>query len=544
MVDKYVIPHRALISVHDKTGLIDFARGLVACRIALVSTGGSAQTLRAAGLPVQEVAEVTGFPEILAGRVKTLHPLIHGGILARPDQVEDQETLSALGIFPFDLVVVNLYPFREAIAQTHDRTVDLDWALENIDIGGPALIRAAAKNHAYVVIVTDPLAYDRVLSELKPKAPPQQNGISATMRQKLAAQAFVHTSSYDCMIADWMTCLQTTKDPLEAHDALPDRITVIAYQEKKLRYGENPHQKAGFYRLEENTPHLSSNDPGPALAEQIQGKELSYNNLIDGDTGFELVSEITQPAIAIIKHANPCGVAIGQDLVTIWRKALACDPVSAFGGVVAVNRHLDASCAEEIIQLFIELVIAPSVSEQAREIFSTRPNIRLLVAGERPDSRIPGMMFRSISGGILVQNRDIMPILPVDLRCVTERHPSEQECADLRFAFTVAKYVKSNAIVYAKDGMSLGIGAGQMSRVDSARVAAQKALAVREGGVKDSVVASDAFFPFADGIQVAVESGATAIIQPGGSLRDQEVIAAANSHGLAMVFTGIRHFRH
>ena len=518
---------RALISVSDKTSLVAFARFLHEQGVAILSTGGSAATLRDAGIAVTEVAAHTGFPEIMDGRVKTLHPTIHGGILARRDTEDHVAAMKTHRIAPIDLVVINLYPFEATVAKGADR----ETCVENIDIGGPALIRAAAKNHDFVTIVTDPADYESVMAEMNA----QGGSVGETLRRQLAQAAFARTASYDAAIAAWMATQQS--------DALPARVTIAGRRRETLRYGENPHQQAAFY-------HMSDARPGVASAKQLQGKELSYNNLNDTDAAYELVAEFDKPAIAIIKHANPCGVAEGSSLADAWSRALACDPVSAFGGIVAVNRPLDAALAEHLTKLFLEVVIAPSVDEDARKLLAAKGNLRLLDAGSLPDPAAPGLSFKSLAGGFLLQSRDAGRVSEADLRCVTRRAPSPQERADMLFAFRVAKHVKSNAIVYAKNLATVGIGAGQMSRVDSARIAAIKASeAQRAAGesasrTKGSVVASDAFFPFADGLLAAVEAGATAVIQPGGSMRDDDVIRAADEAGLAMVMTGMRHFRH
>ena len=518
---------RALISVSDKNGLVDFARALAARGVALISTGGTAKTLSQAGLDVADVASVTGFPEMLGGRVKTLHPAIHGGILARRDLPAHLDAIKEHNIAPIDLVVVNLYPF----AQTRARGGDFDECLENIDIGGPALIRAAAKNHDGVAVVTDPSDYAAVLAELA-----AHNGAtSLELRRKLAGLAFARTAAYDSEVSAWFAELEGEK--------FPPVVAVAGTLKEKLRYGENPHQAAAFYLN-------AAKRPGIATATQLQGKELSFNNLNDTDAAYECVAEFEPPAVAIIKHANPCGVATGSDLRDAYQKALACDPVSAFGGIIAVNRPLDAATVEAIGKLFLEVIIAPDVTDEAKALLAKKPNLRLLAAGVLPDPRAPGMTLRSLAGGYLLQTRDDGRIGDNDLKVVTKRAPTAAERADLLFAFRVAKHVKSNAIVYAKHGATVGIGAGQMSRVDAARIAARKAEdAAREQKAsapltKGSVVASDAFFPFADGLLVAIEAGATAVIQPGGSVRDDEVIGAADAHNVAMVFTGTRHFRH
>ncbi len=521
---------RALLSVSDKTGLEALARGLADKGVELVSTGGTAKAIAAAGLAVQDVSDVTGFPEIMDGRVKTLHPLVHGGLLAVRDDPEHATAMEAHGILPIDLVVINLYPFEEV------RFSGGDYAstVENIDIGGPAMVRASAKNHAYVAIVTDPADYEAVLAALDMN----DGKLSLEFRKKLAAKAFARTAAYDAAISGWFAETLDIEHP--AWRAFGGHLGPL------MRYGENPHQQAGFYLTGDRRP-------GVATATQLQGKQLSYNNINDTDAAFELVAEFDPArtaAVAIIKHANPCGVAEGETLKEAYLKALACDPVSAFGGIVALNRPLDAEAAQEIAKVFTEVIIAPGASDEARAIIAAKKNLRLLVTDGLPDPRAPGLAAKTVSGGLLVQSRDNGVVDDLDLKVVTKRAPSEAELADLKFAFRVAKHVKSNAIVYVKDGATVGVGAGQMSRVDSARIAARKAedaaeaAGLSEPQTKGSVVASDAFFPFADGLLSAVAAGATAVIQPGGSMRDEEVIAAADEHGIAMVFTGMRHFRH
>ncbi len=555
---------RALLSVSDKTGLVDLAQFLCGRGVALLSTGGSAQALRQAGLAVTDVSEHTGFPEIMDGRVKTLHPKIHGGLLARRDLPEHVAAQSAHGIADIDLLVVNLYPFEATVAKGADR----DTIVENIDVGGPAMIRAAAKNHDFVTVVVEPGDYADLKQELT-----THNGASCLdFRRRLARKAFARTAAYDSAIAQWMA--QDLGEPF------PERMTLAGTRQALLRYGENPHQRAAFYVTDGATPGL-------ATARQLQGKELSYNNLNDTDAAWELVAEFADPAIAIIKHANPCGVASagatspgGGDLAAAYERALACDPVSAFGGIIAVNRPLDGRTAERIGRIFSEVIIAPGFSAEALAVLGGKKNLRLLETGGLPDPSRAGLAFKSLAGGFLAQDRDAAQSHASELKVVTRRSPSAREIADLLFAFTIAKHVKSNAIVYAKDGATVGIGAGQMSRVDSSRIAAWKAAeaakaasqtdpaakaasqtdpaakaasstnpAAKAAGdaqswAKGSVVASDAFFPFADGLLAAAEAGATAVIQPGGSMRDDEVIAAADQAGLAMVFTGTRHFRH
>ena len=513
---------RALISVSDKAGIVDFAAALHERGIAIVSTGGSARALRDAGIPVTEVADVTGFPEMMDGRVKTLHPKIHGAILARRDHPGDRQALAEHAIAAIDLVVGNLYPFAATVAAGADRAT----CIENIDIGGPAMIRAAAKNHAHVAVVTDPADLDPLRDELRAT----DNQVSAATRARLAAKAFAHTAAYDTAVANYLT-----------GDPLPPTLLRAAHHVQAMRYGENPHQSAALY-ADPTDPR-----PGAVTADQVQGKPLSYNNLADADAAFALVAEFTDPAIAIIKHANPCGVAVTTDgtLRDAYARAHACDTTSAFGGIVAANRDLDEAAATAITAIFTEVVIAPGADEAARAIFAAKPNLRLLLTGAMPDPRHPPAVVKSIAGGFLLQSGDDGG--EPDVRSVTRRTPSPAEHADLTFAMTVCKHVKSNAIVYVKDGATVGIGAGQMSRVDAARIAATKAAEANPDGptlTHGSVAASDAFFPFADGLDAIVAAGATAVIQPGGSVRDQEVIAAADAAGIAMVFTGVRHFRH
>ncbi len=495
--------------------------------VALVSTGGSAQALAAAGLPVREVSAVTGMAEFLDGRVKTLHPAIHGGVLARRDRPEHLDALAARGIEPIDLVVCNLYPFAETVASG----ADAETCIENIDIGGPALIRAAAKNHDAVTVVTDPGDYERVLGELAAGG----GIVGQELRRSLARKAFAYTAAYDAAIAGWLA----REDGID----FPETLVLAGRLQERLRYGENPHQKGALYRIDPQ-------QPGAAAARQVCGKELSYNNYADADAAFEMVAEFAEPAAAIVKHANPCGVAVGREPNEAWRKALACDPVSAFGGVVALNRPLDATTAEEIARLFVEVVIVPSASAEAAATLGRRAGLRLLVTGAMPDPTANRRLVRSVSGGLLVQDRDREFPPPAAWRIVTRRRPSASELADLGFADTVAKHVKSNAIVLARAGATVGIGAGQMSRVDSVRIAAQKAAETgAAAGLPGSpavgaVLASDAFFPFADGVEAAAAAGVVAIIEPGGSRRDAEAVAAADAAGIAMVFTGMRHFRH
>jgi phosphoribosylaminoimidazolecarboxamide formyltransferase / IMP cyclohydrolase len=520
---------RALLSVSDKSGLLDFARGLAAFGVELLSTGGSASALKAAAIPVKDVAEHTGFPEMMDGRLKTLHPKVHGGLLAVRGDAAHQAAAERHGIAPIDLLVVNLYPFEATVAAG----APFETSIENIDIGGPAMIRAAAKNHAAVTVIVDPADYARVLQEMGALG----GATSPQLRQALAAKAYARTAAYDAAISTWFA--EVLGEPAPAWRAFGGKLA------QELRYGENPHQRAAFYTT-------AARRPGVATSVQHQGKELSYNNLADTDAAFELVAEFdpTTAAVAIVKHANPCGVATGGTLIEAYRKALFCDPVSAFGGIIALNGAIDAATAAEITSIFTEVVIAPQASADATAIFASKKNLRLLTTGALPDPRRQELSFRSLSGGFLVQSRDGAMVDDLELKVVSKRQPTPQELADLKFAFKVAKHVKSNAIVYAKDGATVGIGAGQMSRVDSARIAAWKSLeAAKAAGLseplaKGSVVASDAFFPFPDGLLVAAEAKVTAVIQPGGSKRDQEVIAAADAHGLAMVFTGQRHFRH
>ncbi|MEQ1952363.1 bifunctional phosphoribosylaminoimidazolecarboxamide formyltransferase/IMP cyclohydrolase [Mesorhizobium sp. CN2-181] len=525
-----VMVRRALLSASDKTGLIEFARALTVFGIELVSTGGTAKAIAAAGIAVRDVSDLTGFPEIMDGRVKTLHPAVHGALLGIRDDPEHSEAMRANRIEPIDLVVVNLYPFEEV----RQSGADYPSVVENIDIGGPAMVRASAKNHAYVTVVTEPDDYAAVLNALELNT----GSLTLEFRKKLAAKAFARTAAYDAAISQWFAETLDVEHP--AWRAFGGRLETV------MRYGENPHQSAGFYVTGDKRP-------GVATAKQLQGKQLSYNNINDTDAAFELAGEFDparSAAVAIIKHANPCGVGVGVSLREAYAKALACDPVSAFGGIVAVNRLLDAEAAEEIVKTFTEVIIAPEASEEAQAIIAAKKNLRLLVTGGLPNPATAGVTVKSVSGGLLVQSRDNAVVDAIDLKVVTKRAPSESELSDMRFAFRVAKHVKSNAIVYAKDGATVGIGAGQMSRVDSSRIAARKALDAAEAAglaeplTKGSVVASDAFFPFADGLLAAVEAGATAVIQPGGSMRDEDVIAAADAHGIAMVFTGVRHFRH
>jgi len=521
---------RALLSVSDKTGLVAFARKLVECGVELVSTGGTARALVAEGLAVRDVTELTGFPEIMDGRVKTLHPGVHGGLLAIRDDADHVAAMQAHGIVGIDLAVIDLYPFEEVLSGG----ADADTITENIDIGGPAMLRASTKYHAYVAILTDPADYGRVADALQAG----KGSLPLALRKNLAALAFARTAAYDAAISGWFADRLALQAP--RHRAFGGVLRDV------MRYGENPHQQAAFYATTEHRP-------GVATATLLQGKQLSYNNINDTDAAFELVAEFDPaggPACAIIKHANPCGVARGASLVEAYRKALACDSTSAFGGIIALNIELDAETATEIVKLFTEVIIAPSVTREAAEIIAARKNLRLMTTGALPDPRQAGTMVRSVAGGLLVQSRDTGRIERLDLKVVTKRAPDARELEDLVFAFQVVKHVKSNAVVYARDLATVGIGAGQMSRVDSARIAAHKAmeaaraLGLAEPLTRGSAVASDAFFPFADGLLSAIEAGATAVIQPGGSVRDQDVINAADAAGVAMVFTGMRHFRH
>jgi phosphoribosylaminoimidazolecarboxamide formyltransferase/IMP cyclohydrolase len=522
---------RALLSVSDKTGLAELGQVLSARGVELVSTGGTAKALREAGLTVKDISEITDFPEMMDGRVKTLHPKVHGGLLAVRDNPEHAKAMGDHAIGAIDLVVVNLYPFEATVTKGADR----DEVIENIDIGGPSMVRSAAKNHAFVTIITDPKDYAGLIDEFEAT----DGATTLPFRKLMAARAFAQTAAYDSMISQWFA---TVDQGLE----FPEMLAVNGRLATTLRYGENPHQKAALY-----TP-VGPFTKGLAQAEQVQGKELSYNNYNDADAALELAAEFKgqKPAVIIVKHANPCGVAQGESLLEAWQGALACDDVSAFGGIVAVNTTLDGPTAEAICQIFTEVVVAPDADEEARAFFAKKKNLRLLLTGELPDPRRAGLTVRGITGGLLVQNRDNGAIGFDDLKVVTKREPTDRELADCLFAWTVARHVKSNAIVYAKDGVTAGIGAGQMNRRDSSRIAAMKAAEAAEKFGWDaartvgSAVASDAFFPFADGLLAAAEAGATAVIQPGGSIRDDEVIAAANEAGLAMVFTGMRHFKH
>ncbi|MGF1455770.1 MAG: bifunctional phosphoribosylaminoimidazolecarboxamide formyltransferase/IMP cyclohydrolase [Alphaproteobacteria bacterium] len=520
---------RALLSVSDKRGIVELAQGLDRLGVTLISTGGTAALLRKAGLGVQDVSELTGFPEMMDGRVKTLHPAVHGGLLGDRDKAEHRSAMEGHGIAGIDLLVVNLYPFEDTVASG----AAFETAIENIDIGGPAMIRSAAKNHAHVGVVVDPGDYPDILEALS-----ENGGLDTDHRRRLAAKAFARTAAYDGAIGAWLA--QTLGEPTPEWRSLSGRLR------QTLRYGENPHQTAAFYVT--GAPR-----PGIATARQVQGKELSYNNLNDTDAAFELVCEFDPkdaPAVAIIKHANPCGVAIGPTARVAFEKALLCDPVSAFGGIIALNTTLDRQTAELIGERFTEVIIAPDAEESALAFLASKKNLRVLLTGGLADPLEPGDQIKSVAGGFLVQSRDAGRVLPEDWQVVTQREPTPAEATDLLFAFKVAKHVKSNAIVHARHGATVGIGAGQMSRVDSARIAAQKGqdaadtVGLPDTLTKGSVAASDAFFPFPDGMLQTVEAGATAVIQPGGAMRDDEVIAAADKAGVAMVLTGMRHFRH
>ncbi|MFC0634081.1 bifunctional phosphoribosylaminoimidazolecarboxamide formyltransferase/IMP cyclohydrolase [Brevundimonas balnearis] len=521
-----VTPRRALISLSDKTGLEATARALHGAGVELVSTGGTRAAIAAFGLPVKDVADLTGFPEMMDGRVKTLHPVVHGGLLGVRDAAEHKAAMDAHGIGPIDIVWIDLYPFEKTV----ESGGGFEAAIENIDIGGPAMIRSGAKNHGYVAVAVDADAIGLVLEALQ-----ADGATSLELRKRLAARAFARTAAYDAAVSGWFAG--------QVDDAAPVRKSIGGTLAQTLRYGENPHQTGAFYRTGERRP-------GVAHAEQVQGKELGYNNIADADAAYELVAEFERPACVIVKHANPCGVAVGGDLSEAYARALECDPVSAFGGVIAVNRPLGEADARAITEIFTEVVIAPGADEAARAVFAAKKNLRLLITDGLPDPHAPGEVFRSVAGGFLVQSRDVARITPADLKIVTKRRPTPAEIEDMLFAFTVAKHVKSNAIVYARDGQTAGIGAGQMNRRDSARIAAIRA---REAGeakglgrslAEGSACASEAFFPFADGLLEAVAAGATSVIQPGGSIRDEEVIAAADEKGVAMAFTGVRVFRH
>src|SRR5579863_5052313 len=530
MTDQLRHVTRALLSVSDKTGLLEFARALALHGVELVSTGGTAKAIAEAGLRVKDVSELTGFPEMMDGRVKTLHPKVHGGLLAIRDKADHTSAMKTHGIAQIDLLVVNLYPFEATV----DKGADFETCIENIDIGGPAMIRAAAKNHNDVAVVVDVSDYQAVLDELEAN----QGATTLWLRRRLAATAYARTAAYDAAISNWFAG--------ELNNDAPEFRAFGGRLIQSLRYGENPHQKAAFYRLPERRPGVST-------LLQLQGKELSYNNINDTDAAFECVAEFDPrrtAACVIVKHANPCGVAEGPDLVTAYRRALACDSTSAYGGIIALNGRLDAQTAKAVTEIFTEVIIAPEATDEAIAVVAKRRNLRLLLTGGLPDPRAVGLTAKTVAGGLLVQSRDNAVVDDMVLKVATKRAPTEAEMRDLMFAFRVAKHVKSNTIVYAKDLATVGIGAGQMSRVDSARIAARKAedaareLKLAQPLTKGSVVASDAFFPFADGMLACIEAGATAVIQPGGSVRDNEVIEAADAHGIAMVFTGVRHFRH
>ncbi len=520
---------RALLSVSDKSGLVDFARTLAEkYGVEILSTGGTARTLKDAGIPVTDVSEVTGFPEIMDGRVKTLHPNIHGGLLAVRGNAEHEAAMKAHGIGPIDLLVVNLYPFEETLASG----AGYDACVENIDIGGPAMIRAAAKNHAFVAVVVDPADYEKLLGDMEQHG----GGTCSKFRRKLAQKAFARTAAYDAAISNWLGSVVENPDAPEA--AMPRTFTAQFVKRQDMRYGENPHQKAAFY-----VDAAGPKEPSVATARQLQGKALSYNNIADTDAALECVKQFDEgAACVIVKHANPCGVALGDSLLQAYERAFSTDPESAFGGIIAFNRALDGETAAAIVERqFVEVIVAPEVSAEAAEAVARKKNVRLLECGKWPGRPAPRLDFKRVNGGLLVQDADLA--LFDELKVVTKRAPTDEEMRDLLFAWKVCKFVKSNAIVYCRDLMTIGVGAGQMSRVNSARIATIKA---EQAGleVKGSVVASDAFFPFADGLLEAAGAGATAVIQPGGSIRDEEVIAAADEAGLAMVFTGMRHFRH
>lgn len=524
---------RALLSVSDKGGLIEFAQKLSDHGVEILSTGGTAKAIKEAGIAVKDVSDHTGFPEMMDGRVKTLHPTVHGGILSRRDLPEHVSAQEEHGIGDIDLVVVNLYPFVETVA----KGADYDECIENIDIGGPAMIRSAAKNHEFVAIVTDVKDYDAVIEDMDAN----DGATTYATRQKLAANAYATTATYDSNISSWFS-KQLSKE--QGVNEFPRRISFSGTMKQSLRYGENPHQQAALYLVD------GSDRPGAARATQIQGKELSYNNINDTDAAFETVAEFDQPAVAIIKHANPCGVAIGENINEAYDLALRCDPISAFGGIIALNRTLTKEAATKIIKTFSEVIIAPDAESGALDILKEKKNVRVLTTGGMPNIHEQRRMVKRVAGGLLVQGSDNGVVTMDNLNVVTEREPTEEEFRDMLFAFKVAKHVKSNAIVYAKDGSTVGIGAGQMNRLDSSRIAALKSMDAAEAAglteplAKGSVVASDAFFPFADGLIAAAEAGVTAIIQPGGSIRDEEVIKAADERGLAMVYTGMRHFWH
>ena len=517
---------RALLSVSDKTGLIDLAHALQASHVEILSTGGTARALRDAGITAMDVADETDFPEIMGGRVKTLHPKIHGGLLARRDLDDHLNAMKQENIKGIDLLVVNLYPFEATLTSTNNR----DALVEKIDIGGPAMLRAAAKNYDFLTVLCDPADYPKFIQSFQ-----KYGGANFAMREQLAAKTFARTAAYDSAISGWMASHLGQK--------LPDMTSLAGSKTASLRYGENPHQQAVLYKT-------GARRPGVTTARQLQGKPLSYNNINDTDAAFELVADFDAPTIAIIKHANPCGVASASDLLAAWNMAFTADPVSAFGGIVAMNRLLDTATASAIAELFTEVVIAPDASQDALQIMSAKPNLRLLLTGDMPDRTDAYVKFKSVAGGFLAQSRDAGMVVKSALRIVTKTAPTDAQLDDLLFAWAVAKHVKSNAIVFAKEGSTVGIGAGQMSRVDAARIAVQKAgdTAAHHGWdtprTIGAVAASDAFFPFADGLEVLAAAGAAAVIQPGGSMHDDRVIAAADAAGIAMVFTGMRHFNH
>ncbi len=517
---------RALVSVWDKNGLEPFCRALADLNVQIVSSGGTAQTLQKAGIPVTHVSDVTGFPEILDGRVKTLNPRIHGGILARKEMPDHLNQLQEHGIAPFDLVVVNLYPFEKTVEKGD---ASLDEALEMIDIGGPAMVRAAAKNFPSVAVIVNPERYGSVLDEISGEI-----GISFATRLALSREAFAHTCLYDAAVSAYFSSLDEEGE--SSVDIFPDTIVAVGRKLQDLRYGENPHQKAAFYSGK------TSREPLLTQARQLWGKELSYNNILDTDATLQLAMEFEQPACVIIKHTNPCGAALADSLAEAHQKAMETDPVSAFGGIVGFNREVDAEAAREVAKVFTEVIIAPAYSEEALEVLKGKKNLRILELPrmDRPDVDPSIPFIRSTGGGYLVQDRDMITLDEGKISVATKRLPGQEEMAAMRFAWIIGKHVKSNAIIYAREGQLVAVGAGQMSRVDSARIGIIKANLPIEG----TVLASDAFFPFRDGIDAAAEAGVSAIIQPGGSVRDEEVIAAADEHGLAMVFTGIRHFRH
>ncbi|GLK48745.1 bifunctional purine biosynthesis protein PurH [Brevundimonas intermedia] len=526
-----VKPQRALISLSDKAGLEEAARTLHDLGVELVSTGGTRAAIAKLGLPVKDVADLTGFPEMMDGRVKTLHPIVHGGLLGVRDAADHAQAMTDHGIGAIDIVWIDLYPFESTVAAAQPgEKGSFEAAVENIDIGGPAMIRSGSKNHGYVAVAVDGESIGLILEALK-----AEGSTDLALRKRLAARAFARTAAYDAAVSGWFAN--------QVEDAAPARKSIAGSLAQTLRYGENPHQTGAFYRTGERRP-------GVAYATQVQGKELGYNNIADADAAYELVAEFEAPAVVIVKHANPCGVAVGKDLSEAYARALECDAVSAFGGVIAVNRPLNGDDARAITGIFTEVVIAPGADDEAKAVFAAKKNLRLLITDGLPDPHGPGEVFRSVAGGFLVQSRDRSLIKPSDLKIVTQRQPTPTEIQDMLFAFTVAKHVKSNAIVYAKDGQTAGIGAGQMNRRDSARIAAIRAKEAGEAKgltqslAEGSACASEAFFPFADGLLEAVAAGATAVIQPGGSMRDAEVIAAADEKGIAMAFTGVRVFRH